>query len=370
MVYLAPDLSCEAQRAGVALADSLRGVLDSVTSATTLGGVLAAQERGTATATLGEVRNRADLVLYWGVDPSTRYPRYVERYAPDAPGVFLPEGRRSRRVVDVAVAVDVGTARGPVDADVRFAIEPEMEVAVMTALTAVLNEAVLNAAVLHAAVLNAASPPSTADAGAVWAIARALAPVLLGARYVAIVVDAEPTAAVPDGRPGPATLRHSARIALAHALNGVVRCGVSTLRAGGNRTGADAVTVAQTGFPCAVDFGRGFPRYDPHAGSAESRLDRGEIDAVLVLGSAAGLPAAVRARLAGVPVAVVGPRASASGLATHGYVDTGVAGIHEAGTALRMDDVPLPLTAVLDGPARAAEVVQALIDRVRRAGSV
>ncbi len=349
MVYLAPDLSCEAHRTGVALADCLRAVLDSVTSSTTLGGVLAAQERGTASATLGEVRNRADLLVCWGVDPSARYPRYMDRYAPDASGACAAKGRTSRRVV----AVDIGAARGPADADVRFAIEPALEVAVLTAAAAVVS--------------GGSTPSQASDRRTVWQTARALTPILLAARYVAIVIDTEPTDSELAGGLRASALRHGARIALAHALNGVVRCGISTLRAGGNRSGADAVVVAHTGFPCAVDFGRGAPRYEPHNRSAESCLARGEIDAVLVLGSAAGLPQTVRTRLAGVPVAVIGPWASMSGVATHGYVDTGVAGIHDAGTALRMDDVPLPLTAMLEGPACAAQVVQALVDRVRGA---
>ena len=34
------------------------------------------------------VRNRADVLVFWGVDPAERYPRYLTRYAPD------PAGRR------------------------------------------------------------------------------------------------------------------------------------------------------------------------------------------------------------------------------------------------------------------------------------
>ena len=36
---------------------------------------LPAQRRGRATATLGEISNRADVLLFWGVDPAERYPR-------------------------------------------------------------------------------------------------------------------------------------------------------------------------------------------------------------------------------------------------------------------------------------------------------
>ena len=48
--------------------------------------------------------------------------------------------------------------------------------------------------------------------------------------------------------------------------------------------------------------------------------------------------------IARVPAPIVGPRASESALsASEAVIDTGVAGIHESGMALRMDDVPLRL---------------------------
>ena len=114
LVYLTTNVSCETQRAAVAIADRLRAALDSVSSATVAGGILAAQRRGRAGATLGEIRNRADLVVFWGVDLE-RYPRYATRYAPEPEGLFVPDGRRGRTVV----AVDIGEMRVPIEADVR-----------------------------------------------------------------------------------------------------------------------------------------------------------------------------------------------------------------------------------------------------------
>ena len=60
------------------------------------------------------------------------------------------------------------------------------------------------------------------------------------------------------------------------------------------------------------------------------------------------------------PCAVIGPRASESPLAgATALIDTGVAGIHEGGTAIRMDDVPLPLRPSIAGRRSAADVVRA-----------
>ena len=90
------------------------------------------QEHGLASATLGEVRNRADMVVFWGVDIAGRYPRFAARYAPDPVGTHVPQGRASRTVI----AVDVGEAAATIDADRRFAVDPADEVAMLTALEA------------------------------------------------------------------------------------------------------------------------------------------------------------------------------------------------------------------------------------------
>src|SRR5256714_1078499 len=117
LVYLAGDLSCETQREGVAIADRLHAAIDSL-AATAAPGVLAAQRRGRAGATLGEIPQHADLVVFWAVGPGERYPRYGSRYAVEPRGVGTPQGRTSRTLI----AVDVGEALAPADADARVAI--------------------------------------------------------------------------------------------------------------------------------------------------------------------------------------------------------------------------------------------------------
>jgi formylmethanofuran dehydrogenase subunit B len=358
LVYLAPDLSCEAQRAAVALADLLRASLDSVTSSTAMASVLAAQERGRAGATLGEIRNRADVLVFWGVDPALRYPRYWTRYAPEPAGLHAIAGRRSRTVV----AVDVGDARGPADADLRVEITPADEVSTLTALTALVRLKPDT----HDLPLVRLKPDATyrGTTRDVWAAARGLAPALLGGRYVVVVADAE-MGELPDSG------RASGLGALVQALNGPTRAALSILRAGGNRSGADAVMTSQTGYPAAVDFVRGYPRYRPLDGSATARLSRRDVDLVAVIGAVARIPAQLRTFLARTPAVVIGPGASASELAgSHSVVDTGVAGVHDGGTALRMDDVPLPLRPAVSGPPETAATLRALVARLTKSDAL
>lgn len=302
-IFVASALSCEEQRACVAIADVLRARLDSSTTMTALPHVLASQERGFATATFGEVRNRADLVVYWGVDIQTRYPRFVSRYAPTA----AP-----------ATAVDVGSATASVDAAHRFSVDPANELATLIALRSSSNDGI----------------------GALFA----------DKQYIALIYDAEP-----DERAARSPQRFDALIALAQSLNDRTRCAAIALRQGGNVSGADSVFTASGGYPTAIDFGRGYPQYRPHG-----TLDA---DVVLVIGNPA---MAHQPRFDGASTIAIGPNATSSTLGPATIaIDTGAAGIHIAGTAVRADDVPLPLRPSLSATRSVGDVLTALVVAVR-----
>jgi formylmethanofuran dehydrogenase subunit B len=332
MVYLAPDITTEAQREAIALADRAGARLDSATSDTAAIGILVGQRRGRAAATLGELRNRADMLVFWAVDPGTRYPRYLSRYALNPSATHVTSGGRA------VVAVDVGSARGPGEAKARLALAPGDEVAAL--------------GLMRAAVLGRDVSELPAPLAAAADLARRMAQ----ARYVGIVHDGEPGSEPADPQ------RAEGLVALAQALNGPTRCALSSLRAGGNRSGADTAMTWQTGFPFAVDFGAGFPRYRPDT-PASAAL--GEVAAVLIVGSPEGVPPAVVDALAGRRVAVIGPRASEAPFPFEVAIDTGVAGIHEAGIAYRMDDVPLPVPQLIPGPPATVSVLKSVAEMLR-----
>jgi formylmethanofuran dehydrogenase subunit B len=330
MVLVTPGLTTQAQRTAIALADVLRAELDGATSEPAAAGLLAAQRRGRPGGTLGEIRNRADVVLFWAVDPAERYPRYLERYAAAASATHA--GRRT------LLSVSVGPDRGPPQADLSAAFTPEQEIDALAVMRAVVRGQQLD------------------DLPEALRPAVTLAERLLRGSYVALVHDAEPG-------PNPRDDQRSENLAaLAQLLNGPTRAVLSSLRAGGNRTGAEAALTWQTGYPMRVSFREGHPQYRPGRSGAE-RLRAGRTDALLVAGSAAGLgedalPAG------GTLAVVVGPGASRFTRA-HVAIDTGVAGIHESGIGYRMDEVPLPLTSVLIHPRPATETLALLLQAVR-----
>jgi formylmethanofuran dehydrogenase subunit B len=337
LVVLAPDITSQAQRAALALADVLRARVETATSGPASAGLLAAQRRGRTGATLGEIRNRADVILFWAVDPSTRYPRYWSRYAPEPSGTHLPEGRKGR----VVIVVSIGRDRGPAGADVQLALEPDQEVPALSVMRAV---ALGNA-------LGELAPPlkAAADIGAQ----------LVKARYSAIVHEAEPAA-----EPARDPYRGEGLLALAQALNGPSRAALSSLRAGGNRSGAEVILTSHTGYPMSVSYRSGAPQYRPAGGGLAGAA--AEAAVILVVGAAA----AVGEDLGGVagrsPVVIVGPRASEAPFAARVAVDTGIAGIHEGGTAYRMDDIPLRLRPPLPAERSAVGVLSELLAAIRR----
>jgi formylmethanofuran dehydrogenase subunit B len=337
IVYIGPDLTTEAHRAALAIADLLHARVDSATSATAAAGLLAAQRRGRAGATLGEIRNRADVLLFWGIDPQARYPRFLERFI-DAAGTHVPGGRAGRRLISVTI----GAARGPSGADLAITLEPKDEIDAISVMRATASGNTIDK-------LPANLEPATEAAR-----------LLLGAKYAVIIVEAEPGAERPD----PA--RSEGLIALTQALNGSTRAALTSLRAGGNRTGAEAALTWQTGFPMGVDFSRGYPRYAPEGKVLHGGVDAG---AALLVGSIDGLPEDATAALGRIPTVLIGPRASRAPFAPRVAIDTGIAGIHEDGTGYRLDEIPLPLRPPLPGARSASGTLHVLLTALHARGS-
>ncbi|MCG8648406.1 MAG: hypothetical protein MI861_01150, partial [Pirellulales bacterium] len=94
LIYGLSRSSTPGQRAAVALGDHLGAVVDTTASLCHGPSIMALQEFGEVTCTLGEVRNRADLVIFWGCNPADSHPRHAQRYSVHPAGRFLPNSRQ------------------------------------------------------------------------------------------------------------------------------------------------------------------------------------------------------------------------------------------------------------------------------------
>ncbi|MBS0265246.1 MAG: molybdopterin-dependent oxidoreductase, partial [Planctomycetes bacterium] len=123
LIYGLSRSSTEGQRMAVALADRVGAIIDTTASLCHAPSIMAYQQTGESTCTLGEIRNRSDLVVFWGANPVVTHPRHMERYSVDPPGQFVPQGRHDRTVV----VVDQHPTETSQLADLFIPIEPERD---------------------------------------------------------------------------------------------------------------------------------------------------------------------------------------------------------------------------------------------------
>jgi formylmethanofuran dehydrogenase subunit B len=88
LLYGWSSTSCEAIRVGLELAEEVGGVIDNTAVICHGPSILSIQEIGIPSCTLGQIRHRADLVVYWGSNPWSAHPRHIERYTAFTQGKF------------------------------------------------------------------------------------------------------------------------------------------------------------------------------------------------------------------------------------------------------------------------------------------
>jgi formylmethanofuran dehydrogenase subunit B len=337
LIYGLSQSSTEGQRAAVALAESLGATIDTSASLCHAPSLMAQQQVGKVTGTLGEVRNRADLVLFWGSDPATTHPRHWERYSVNPASRFIPNGRRSRFVV---VADTVRTASAEA-ADLFVPIAPDRHFEALV--------------VLRALVQGSLPTPNDYDDAPVPLLAE-LAGRMKSSRCGAIFFGV----ALARGESGHCNVQ--TLLQLVTDLNGPGRWYAMRMRVQGNVVGADSVLLWQTGYPFAVNMARGYARYNPGEFSVQGLLERGETDACLLVGSETldWLSPRARDHLRQIPTVILDRPGVDRAVPATVRFRTATPGIHLPGTAYRMDGVPVPLRAVL--PARYPSDQQVLYD--------
>jgi len=101
-----------------------------------------------------------------------------------------------------------------------------------------------------------------------------------------------------------------AALSLVRDLNHRTKFLIMPMRGHFNVTGANVVFTWQTGYPYAIDFSHGYPRYNPGETSVTDILSRGESDAGLVVASdpVAHFPNAAAQNLVKNPLVVIDPQ--------------------------------------------------------------
>ncbi len=122
LMYGLSDTTSESQRVAVSIIDWVGGLVDMTTSVCHGPSGMAFQGVGEVTASLGEVRNRGDLIMFWGSNPAESHPRHFSKYSLMPKGMFLPNGRKDRTCVIVDVRRTKSARAADIWWDLRLAV--------------------------------------------------------------------------------------------------------------------------------------------------------------------------------------------------------------------------------------------------------
>jgi formylmethanofuran dehydrogenase subunit B len=348
IVHGLSETTTEAQRLAVAIADWVGGCVDTTTGADGAASILAFQEVGQSTCTLGEIKSRADLIIVWRANPTESHPRHFERYSLFSAGEFLPNGRGDR----FCVVVDDHDTATASDADLLIQIKAGADFEALWVL-----RALAKGVDLEPSEVEDQTGVSLAD----W---QSLMDRMKRAKYGAIL-SGKPQAAL-------ARITYQALLSLVRDMNAFARFVSIPLGSAGNRAGAENVLAWRTGYPCAVNLARGYPRYGPGEFTAEEILGSGEADAALIIGDdlAASSGPRVRERLRSIPAIVLAPNDTLLTEAATVVFHVAVSGIHSGGTVYRVDGVAIRLRPALESRLPSVEEILTRIERaVRRLSS-
>ncbi|CAN5750156.1 formylmethanofuran dehydrogenase subunit B [soil metagenome] len=326
----------EAQGIALAIADRVGAVFDPEHSSEALPSVLATQRTGAASATLGEVRQRAEVVVFWGVDPIRTHPRLWERVI-EPPGRFLRSGR-------VVLAADSTRTATIEKADLALIVDPDRQFDALWSLRALVRGLEVD--------LDRVRSSAGIDPEALLAWADRLQQARYGAFFQG---------------PGPGgSAIVEALQGLVLDLNASARFVALPLLGPGNPAGAEAVATWQAGAPLAIEFRQGHPRFLPDDATASLRLERGEADAALIVGDSESFELSHHDSLGKIPVIRIGPAATARASAV--AIASATPGIDTPGTVWRFDGVSLPLRPALS-PIRPTdrELLGAILARIEAA---
>lgn len=343
LIYGLSSTATEAQRKAVELADRLGAIIDSTSSVCHFPSALAYQTVGEATCTLGEVKNRADLLIFWGCNPAVSHIRHFTRYSAKAKGMLTPNGRKDRTVV----VVDVRPTQTSGTADYFLQIEPGTDYEVLTSLRTLVQ----------------GKKPQSSAGGIAPKQLEDLAQMMKSCRYGVAFFGMGLT--MTPGR----SYNVAELFTLVAELNCHTRFSVMPMRGHGNVAGADHALTWLSGYPGAVSFACGFPQFGPGEFTSVDVLARGEADAALIIASdpMAHFPHGATEHLKHIPTILMAPTANCSSESATVVMPTACYGLDAPGTFYRMDNVALRLRAILPSAKPTdEEILSKLIEAVKQ----
>lgn len=311
----------ETQKLAIELARKTSATLDD-TSSFCLGKVIEALLNNKfKVCTLDDVRNKADVSIFWGADPSDSHPRHLSKHS------YFPRGTEKQRGWEeerTAIAIDVRKSHtAKICGNYFFQIPPGGDVEFIDALIAAL----------------AGKLPKTSYNFPPKRILE-LANILKGAKFGVIFVGLGLIYSLEDIEP---------LIRLMNTLNEKANFHLVPMVGHYNMRGFNENLFEETGYVNSVKFEDGTVKHGPEYSIVES-LKAKTVDAALIIGSdpLSSLPRSISKNLLEIPMVVIDPCETLSSRKAKVYINTAISGVESGGSATRMDGVKVEFKPVVE----------------------
>lgn len=314
MLFGWSNSTCEAQVKGIELAKKLNAAIDDTSSFCQGLLIERALQKKFRTCSLEDVRNKADVLVYWGSDAQDSQPRHLSRFS------VFPRGESRQRGYEedrLAIAIDVresNTAKICKGHFYRIPLRGDREfiIALMDALSGKVPKYDAKR------MLELAGFLKKAEFGVIFAG--------IGLTY-SIKDDIDILVSLADMLPN------------FHIMPMVGHY---------NMRGFNEALFKETGFVNRVKF-EGKPVYDNKYAIVEA-LKAKSIDALLVVGSdpLSSLPRSVTSHLASIPVICIDPCVTLTSKIADVTIPAAVSGIEYGGSAVRMDGKVIEMSKIIE----------------------
>ena len=326
LIYGFGSTNCEGMAAAAKVAEKAGAVLDNCASICHGSSFLAIFDNGYPSCTLGETKNRADVVVYWGANPAHAHPRHMSRYSIFPRGFFTGKGQKSRKIIVVDPRHTDTAQVAEIHLQVKQGHDYELFNAFRTALRGhEIPEEV--AGIKREKILEVAEIMKKARFGTIF--------------YGMGLCHS-------DGR------NHNVDIAisLTRDLNDYTKWTIMAMRGHYNIAGPGVVWSWQYGFPYCLDLTKDVAHMNPGETSSIDLAMRDEVDAFfnVATDAAAHFPIEAVKHLRKHPWITIDPNICMASEISDLHIPVGIVGVEVPGIVYRMDNVPIQYRKVIDPP--------------------
>jgi formylmethanofuran dehydrogenase subunit B len=278
------------------------------------------QEAGCVGSTAGQTKNRADMIIYWGVNALESMPRHMSKYGVFPRGYWTKKGRFDRTLV----TVDPRKTPTAVASDLHIQLKPNSDYELLSALLTIIN--------------GREPHPSVEEiTGIPIPVMKQTVDMMKESNYVGIFVGLGVSSSYGKHRNIEIALN------LVKEMNNYTKCNLGALRGHCNVAGFNQLASYLYGYPFGIDFGKGYPRYNPGETTCVDLLREKDVDAAFVMCAdlVNHIPADAAKYLAEIPMICLDiapcPSTTAANVVLPGVIDA----MECDGTFYRLDNVPV-----------------------------